>query len=79
MTSLDVIRCKGNKSSFRSLALRARTIALRAQKLDLWASLMLLEYQVGASGQERGVAIKGGSYLPLAHGANFAEMFDEID
>ena len=40
---------------------------------------MLLEYQVGASGQERGVAIKGGSYLPLAHGANFAEMFDEID
>ena len=40
---------------------------------------MLLEYQVGTSGQERGVAIKGGSYLPLAHGANFAEMFDEID
>ena len=48
MTSPDVIVCKGNKSSFRSLAIRARslvrsrfalTVALRAKKLDLWASL----------------------------------------
>ena len=32
MTSLDVIRCKGNKSSFRLLALRARSLALRASR-----------------------------------------------
>ena len=37
MTSLDVIRCKGNKSSFRSLALRARSLALRARTIALRA------------------------------------------
>ena len=31
MTSLDVIRCKGNKSSFRSLALRAHSRATRSK------------------------------------------------
>ena len=57
MTSLDVILCKGNKSSFRSLVraspsalVRSRfalTVALRAQKLDLWASLAhLLQWSV---------------------------------
>ena len=37
MTSLDVIRCKGNKSSFRSLALRARSLTLRARTIALRA------------------------------------------
>ena len=35
--SLDVILCKGNKSSFRSLALRARSLALRARTIALRA------------------------------------------
>ena len=38
MTSLDVIRCKGNKLSVRSLALRAsRSLALRARTIALCA------------------------------------------